>query len=43
VPRADVAAVVEAILAEPRSNGLTLYLRSGEDALDAALRAAAEL
>jgi uncharacterized protein YbjT (DUF2867 family) len=43
VPRADVAAVVEAILAEPRSNGLTLYLRSGEDAPDAALRAAAGL
>jgi uncharacterized protein YbjT (DUF2867 family) len=41
VPRADVAAVVEAILEEPRSAGLTLYLRSGDDAPDAALRAAA--
>ena len=41
VPRADVAAVLEAILAEPGSARMTLYLRSGEDAPDAALRALA--
>jgi uncharacterized protein YbjT (DUF2867 family) len=39
VSRADVAAVLEAILHEPGSAGLTLYLRAGEDAVDAALRA----
>jgi uncharacterized protein YbjT (DUF2867 family) len=39
VPRADVAATLEAILHEPGSSGLTLYLRSGDDPVDAALRA----
>jgi uncharacterized protein YbjT (DUF2867 family) len=39
VPRDDVAAVVVAVLHEPRSAGLTLYVNSGDTPLDAALAA----
>jgi uncharacterized protein YbjT (DUF2867 family) len=40
VPREDVAAVLAAILAEPRSAGSTLYLAAGPDPVAAALAAA---
>jgi len=39
ISREDVAAVLDALLAEPRSAGLTLYLNGGEDTIDQALRA----
>jgi len=39
IPRDDVAAVLDALLREPRSVGLTLYLNSGGEPLDAALAA----
>jgi uncharacterized protein YbjT (DUF2867 family) len=39
VTRDDVAAVLAAVLAEPRSAGLTLYLAGGEDPVDRALAA----
>jgi len=39
VSRADVAAVLAAVLAEPRSAGLTLYLADGDDPVDGALAA----
>ncbi len=39
VPRDDVAAVVGAVLHEPRSVGLTVYVNSGDTPLDAALAA----
>ena len=39
VSRADVAAVLAAVLAEPRSAGLTLYLADGDDPVEAALAA----
>ena len=39
VPRADVAAVLAAVLAEPRSAGLTLYVAAGSDPVDQALAA----
>jgi uncharacterized protein YggE len=41
VRREDVAAVLAAVLAEPRSAGLTLYLAEGEDPVQEALAAAA--
>jgi uncharacterized protein YbjT (DUF2867 family) len=37
VTREDVAAVLDALLAEPRSAGLTLYLGGGEDTIEQAL------
>src|SRR5947207_15463684 len=37
VPRDDVAAVLAAVLAEPRAAGATLYVNAGEDPVDAAL------
>jgi uncharacterized protein YbjT (DUF2867 family) len=37
VARADVAVVLAAVLAEPRSAGLTLYLAGGADPVDEAL------
>jgi nucleoside-diphosphate-sugar epimerase len=37
VPRDDVAAVLAAVLAEPRSAGATLYVNGGDDPVDAAL------
>jgi uncharacterized protein YbjT (DUF2867 family) len=37
VPRDDVAAVLAAVLAEPRSAGATLYVNGGEDVVDEAL------
>jgi uncharacterized protein YbjT (DUF2867 family) len=40
VPRDDVAAVLLAVLDQPRSAGLTLYLGAGSDPVDAALAAA---
>jgi uncharacterized protein YbjT (DUF2867 family) len=40
VPREDVAAVLAALLAEPRSAGSTLYLAAGSDPVDEALAAA---
>ena len=40
VPRDDVAAVLAAVLAEPRSVGATLYVNGGDDPVDAALSAA---
>jgi nucleoside-diphosphate-sugar epimerase len=43
VPRDDVAAVLAAVLAEPRSAGATLYVNGGEDPVDAALAAALRL
>jgi nucleoside-diphosphate-sugar epimerase len=39
VARDDVAAVLAAVLAEPRSAGLTLYVVAGDDPVDAALEA----
>jgi uncharacterized protein YbjT (DUF2867 family) len=39
VRRADVALVIAAVLAEPRSAGHTLYLAAGQDPVDAALAA----
>jgi uncharacterized protein YbjT (DUF2867 family) len=39
VSRADVAAVLAAVLAEPRSAGLTLYLADGDDPVEGALAA----
>jgi uncharacterized protein YbjT (DUF2867 family) len=39
VTREDVAAVLAAVLAEPRSAGLTLYLAGGDVPVDAALAA----
>src|SRR4051812_27563157 len=36
-PRDDVAAVVAAVLAEPRSAGATLYVNGGEESVDEAL------
>jgi nucleoside-diphosphate-sugar epimerase len=39
VPRDDVAAVLDALLHEPRSAGLTLYVISGDTPLDAAVGA----
>jgi uncharacterized protein YbjT (DUF2867 family) len=40
IPRDDVAAVLAAVLAEPRSARATLYINSGDDPVDAALAAA---
>ena len=40
VPRADVAAVVVALLEEPRSIGKTLQLTRGTHSIAAALKAA---
>jgi uncharacterized protein YbjT (DUF2867 family) len=40
VSRDDVAAVLDAVLREPRSVGRTLYVSVGEDSADAALEAA---
>jgi nucleoside-diphosphate-sugar epimerase len=37
VPRDDVAAVLAAVLAEPRAAGATLYVNSGEDPVEQAL------
>jgi uncharacterized protein YbjT (DUF2867 family) len=37
VPRADVAAVVGAVLAEPRTSGLTFVLRSGSETVAATI------
>jgi uncharacterized protein YbjT (DUF2867 family) len=37
VPRDDVAAVLQAVLPEPRSARRVLYIGSGEDAIEAAL------
>jgi nucleoside-diphosphate-sugar epimerase len=37
VPRDDVAAVLAAVLAEPRSAGTTLYVIGGDDPIDEAL------
>ena len=37
VPRDDVAAVLAAVLAEPRAAGATLYLNAGDDPIDQAL------
>jgi nucleoside-diphosphate-sugar epimerase len=39
VARDDVAGVLAAVLAEPRSAGLTLYVVGGDDAVDEALEA----
>jgi uncharacterized protein YbjT (DUF2867 family) len=39
VPRADVAAVIAAVLAEPRTAGLTFVLRSGSQTIAAAIDA----
>ena len=39
VPRDDVAAVLAAVLAEPRSARLTIYLVGGEDPIEQALEA----
>ena len=39
VPRADVAAVIAAVLAEPRTAGLTFVLRSGSQTVAAAIDA----
>jgi uncharacterized protein YbjT (DUF2867 family) len=39
VPRDDVAAVLAAVLDDPRSAGLILYLSAGEDPIDQALAA----
>ena len=39
VPRDDVAAVLAAVLHEPRSAGLILYVSAGEDPIDQALAA----
>jgi uncharacterized protein YbjT (DUF2867 family) len=40
IPREDVAALLAAVLAEPRSAGAILYVNSGDDPVDAALAAA---
>jgi nucleoside-diphosphate-sugar epimerase len=40
VPRDDVAALLAAVLAEPRAAGATLYVNGGDDAVDDALAAA---
>jgi nucleoside-diphosphate-sugar epimerase len=40
VPRDDVAAVLAAVLPEPRATGATLYVNGGEDPVDAALAGA---
>jgi uncharacterized protein YbjT (DUF2867 family) len=40
IPRDDVAAVLAAVLAEPRAAGATLYINSGDEPIDAALAAA---
>ncbi|TML00988.1 MAG: SDR family oxidoreductase [Actinobacteria bacterium] len=40
VPRDDVAAVLAAVLPEPRAFGATLYVNSGDDPVAAALEAA---
>jgi uncharacterized protein YbjT (DUF2867 family) len=40
VPRDDVAAVLAAVLAEPRTAGATLYVSGGEDPVDQALAGA---
>ena len=37
VPRDDVAAVVAALLPEPRTHGATLYVNGGDDPIEAAL------
>jgi uncharacterized protein YbjT (DUF2867 family) len=39
VPRDDVAAVLAAVLAEPRSARLTIYVVGGEDPIEQALEA----
>jgi nucleoside-diphosphate-sugar epimerase len=39
VPRDDVAAVLAAVLAEPRAAGATLYVNGGEDLIEDALAA----
>jgi uncharacterized protein YbjT (DUF2867 family) len=39
IPREDVAAVLDALLAEPLWLGLTLYVGGGQDTIDQALRA----
>jgi uncharacterized protein YbjT (DUF2867 family) len=39
IPREDVAAVIEALLAEPRAAGRILYVNAGEDPLEQALGA----
>jgi len=39
IPRDDVAAVLAGLLGEPRSAGLTLYLKSGETPVGAAIAA----
>jgi hypothetical protein len=40
VPRDDVAAVLAAVLAEPRAAGATLYVNGGEDPVEQALAGA---
>jgi nucleoside-diphosphate-sugar epimerase len=40
VPRDDVAAVLAAVLQEPRAAGATLYVNGGDDEVDAALAGA---
>jgi len=40
VPRDDVAALLAAVLAEPRAAGTTLYVNGGDDPVDAALAGA---
>jgi uncharacterized protein YbjT (DUF2867 family) len=40
VPRDDVAAVLAAVLAQPRSSGAILYVNAGQDPVDRALEAA---
>jgi uncharacterized protein YbjT (DUF2867 family) len=40
IPREDVAAVLDAVLHEPRSARATLYLNDGDQPVDAALNAA---
>jgi hypothetical protein len=37
VPRDDVAAVLSAVLHEPRSAGLTIYVVTGEEPVEQAL------
>jgi hypothetical protein len=39
VPRDDVAAVLAAVLPEPRATGVTLYVNGGEDPVPQALAA----
>ena len=38
VPREDVAAVLAAVLAEPRTAGAILYVNAGDDPIDRALK-----